>query len=333
MGTNLRDKNILFISPSFFGYETEIKNKLQELGANVFFIDDRPNNSGIIKAIIRTNIGRKIIKNKLKRYFLNKLTQWSKIDFDYVFVNTPESFTDIEIINIYKTQLHGVPFILYMWDSLNNRKNTKDILHFFDKKFTFDKEDAKLLNLNFRPLFFTDKYKDSLPDYSQIDVCFIGTAHTDRYLFVKKTIEDLGQNLKSYCYFYLQNPFLYVYNKVSNKEFRSVLYRDICFKSLSSTSVANTIIKSKIIIDIHHPRQTGLTMRTIEVLGAKKKLITTNKDVINYDFFNSNNVYIVDRLNPKIDLKFLELPYMDISQEIYRKYSLQGWIEEIFFQI
>lgn len=330
MEINIKGKNILFVSPSFFGYEIEIKNKLQELGANVFFIDDRPNNNGITKAIIRTNLGRKVIKNKLKKYFFKKLNNWESINFDYVFVNTPESFTDIEIISSYKKQLKGIPFILYMWDSLNNRKSTKDILHLFDKKFTFDKEDAKLLDLNFRPLFFIDKYEVINSDKSQIDICFIGTAHTDRYLFVKKTIRYLGQDLQNYCYFYLQNPLLYVFNKLFYKEFRSVLFRDIRFKSLSRENTAKIINNSKVVIDIHHPKQTGLTMRTIEVLGAKKKLITTNEDVFNYDFFNGNNIHIVDRLNPKIDLNFLELPYMDVSQEIYTKYSLEGWIKDIF---
>lgn len=333
MNINLKDKNILFISPSFFGYEIEISNKLQELGANVFFIDDRPNNNAITKAFIRTTLGRKIIKNQLKKYFFNKLNKWNNVNFDYVFVNTPETFTNVEIISLFKMKLAGVPFILYMWDSLNNRKSTKNILHFFDKCFTFDKEDAKNLNLNFRPLFFTDKYKNIALNNLQNDICFIGTAHTDRYLFVKKITKNLGKNLNIYNYFYLQNSFLYVFNKLFNKSFKSVLFKDISFKSLSNQNVAIIISNSKAVIDIHHPKQTGLTMRTIEVLGAKKKLITTNKDVYNYDFFNSNNIHIVDRSNPKIDLKFLEGSNIDIPLEIYNKYSIQGWIEEIFFQI
>ncbi len=34
-------------------------------------------------------------------------------------------------------------FILYMWDSFQNRKNTVELLPFFDNKFTFDPQDAK----------------------------------------------------------------------------------------------------------------------------------------------------------------------------------------------
>ncbi len=333
MKINLKDKNILFISPSFFGYEIEIKNKLQELGANVFFIDDRPNNSAITKALIRTKLGRNIIKSNLKKYFLTKLNNWDNVRFNYVFVNTPETFSTIDIISFYRNKLPDIPFILYMWDSLNNRKSTRDILHFFDKIFTFDKKDAEISNLNFRPLFFIDKYKYHVIEKTKYEICFIGTAHTDRYIFVKKFIANLEKTLNIYCYFYLQNQVLYVFNKLFNKEFSSVLYKDISFNSLSSEDVSKVIINSKTVIDIHHSQQTGLTMRTIEVLGAKRKLITTNKDIVNYDFFNSNNVYIVDRLNPKVDLEFLELPHIDVSQEIYTKYSLEGWVEEIFFKI
>lgn len=330
MSFNLKGKNILFISPSFFCYEIEIKNKIEELGGKVFFIDDRPNNSTLTKALIRTRFGRNLIKKKLSQYFSKKLNEWQHIDFNYVFVNTPETFTNVDIINIYKKKLINVPFVLYMWDSLNNRKSTVNVLCFFDRVFTFDEKDAKLYNLNFRPLFYIDKYVGSNLNIINHDLCFIGTAHTDRYLFVKKIMKKLDENLKTFTYFYLQNPLLYIYNKLFNKEFRVVSFSDLNFKSLNSDFVAEKLKTSKVIIDIHHPKQTGLTMRTIEVLGAKRKLVTTNSDIKKYDFYCKNNILVVDRENPEINQIFFELPYTDVSQKIYSKYSLKGWIEEIF---
>ena len=37
--------------------------------------------------------------------------------------------------------------------------------------------------------------------------------------------------------------------------------------------------ESEVILDINHPGQNGLTMRTFEALGAGKKLITTNTEI------------------------------------------------------
>ena len=87
---------------------------------------------------------------------------------------------------------------------------------------------------------------------------------------------------------------------------------------------------SKVILDINHPGQKGLTMRTFEAIGAGKKMITTNSEIKNYPFYNSNNVYIIDRYDIVLDKKFFETEYEDVSEELYFKASIEGWLECIF---
>ena len=72
----------------------------------------------------------------------------------------------------------------------------------------------------------------------------------------------------------------------------------------------------------------GLTIRVLEALGAKKKLITTNKDIVNYDFYHPENIYVYDG---KVDLEniFFTSEYFEIDYEIYKKYSLESWLKEI----
>ena len=71
-------------------------------------------------------------------------------------------------------------------------------------------------------------------------------------------------------------------------------------------------------------------MRSIEMLGAERKLITTNAAIKEYDFYNPNNICVIDRNNPVIDKQFLSIPYESVSPELYHKYSLDGWLEYIF---
>lgn len=70
-------------------------------------------------------------------------------------------------------------------------------------------------------------------------------------------------------------------------------------------------------------------MRTIEMIGLKKKLITTNKDIVNYDFYNENNILVVDRNNFKLDTDFINKPYQELDERIYKKYSLESWIKTL----
>ena len=67
-----------------------------------------------------------------------------------------------------------------------------------------------------------------------------------------------------------------------------------------------------------------------EMLGAKKKLITTNHNIKYYDFYDQQNILIIDRKKPVIDKDFIYSPYNDIDLHIYNKYSLQSWVNTIF---
>ena len=82
------------------------------------------------------------------------------------------------------------------------------------------------------------------------------------------------------------------------------------------------------VLDSAQDGQLGLTIRVLEALGAKKKLITTNKDVVNYDFYKPENIYVY---KGKIDLDnvFFKSEYKDVERAVYEKYSLRSWLKEI----
>ena len=87
--------------------------------------------------------------------------------------------------------------------------------------------------------------------------------------------------------------------------------------------------QAKCVIDIESAKQCGLTMRTIEMIGLRKKLITTNKDIVNYDFYHEDNILVVDRNNFVLDEAFIDRPYYHLDEQIYEKYSLSHGIMEV----
>ena len=107
-------------------------------------------------------------------------------------------------------------------------------------------------------------------------------------------------------------------------------YKSISFIPLTHRNISELVHESKVILDINHPKQVGLTMRTFEAFGAQKKLITTNADVANYDFYDKNNILVIDRLNPLINNEFLTGPFVAPDEKILLKYSIQGWITDLF---
>jgi len=94
--------------------------------------------------------------------------------------------------------------------------------------------------------------------------------------------------------------------------------------------VFNLITDSKILLDIQRPKQNGLSFRIMEAIALEKKIISTNKDLINYDFYNPNNIAIVDSNNIHIDDTFFKTPYQSTPKEIVQKYHISSWVNEVF---
>ncbi len=325
----LKGKNIVLFAPKSFGYEFEIKNAIISKGANVFLHDERPSNNTFIKAAIR--IKKKLIIPYSEKYFFSILNKYKGKTIDYFLVIRGEAFTK-NVLNYIKKEFPKAELILYLWDSLQNN-NVSDIINYYDKVFTFDKIDAKKnKELFFRPLFF-------IPDYGKIpqndsylfDVLFIGTVHSDRFKFVK-TLESffLKNNFNTFFYFFFQSKFLYFRKKIYDSSFKKVKIKDFYFCPLAKKETIEKVSQTRIIIDIQHPNQNGLTMRTIESIGARRKLITTNKNIKEYDFYNEQNIYIVERNDTEIEKSFFLNEYINIDEKIYENYSISKWVDDLF---
>ncbi|WP_419870120.1 glycosyltransferase family protein [Chryseobacterium sp. CT-SW4] len=318
-------------SNAFFDYEKFIVEKLRHRGAIVKFYDERPSNTTFVKAIIRVN--KSFLKGKIDRYYRNILEEIREKKYDILFLIKGEVMPRFFIEEL-KRHDSDIQLFYYNYDSFFNNPNAIEILPLFDHKFTFDTYDAAKYNLKFRPLFYVDLYERknmNNEDKVKNDVVFIGTAHSDRYKIaeeVKRQIEALGGI--AYNYYYIQGKLIYWYKKVFDKSFSDFEYRKLSFNKLNHRDVVGLYNNSKCVLDINHPHQTGLTMRTFEALGAGKKLITTNPEVKKYSFYNPQNILVIDRKRVEIDKEFLNGAVCEISREDLYTMSLDGWIDDIF---
>ena len=329
---NLKGKKILYIGVSTFNYEQEIKLGLERLGASVDYYDERPANDFLTKVFLRLNL-KTLIHSKIDKHYSNILNKSKNIKYDYVFIIKLETI-DKNILEHLKENQKNATFILYLWDSIQNYKGKEKLLPLFDKAFSFDKTDTiKYNTLNFLPLFYIPLYeiKPVKENSIEYDLCFFGTGHSDRYKIVKEIKKKTTKmNLKVYSFFYLQNKIIFWGRKLFDKKMQNAKISDFSFNSLTQNQLLDKILKSNVIIDIEHEGQVGLTMRTIEALGCHKKLLTSNKSIKDYDFYNENNICIIDRKNIKVEEDFFKKSYEELDKEIYSKYTLSNWLKTIF---
>jgi hypothetical protein len=156
-------------------------------------------------------------------------------------------------------------------------------------------------------------------------------VHSDRFSFINNLqsfFKDSG--ISTFFYFFFPSKLLYWKKKLTDPAFKGSKIKDFNYKMLTTDQASSYMSQSKASLDVEGPGQTGLTMRTIEVLGAKRKLVTTNQTVKSYDFYNECNILVVDRFKPEINPLFIYSPYVEVNSKVYERYSVEGWIEEIF---
>lgn len=329
----LKDKRILFLSVQTFNYEKAIANKLKTLGAQLDYFDERPVNSIFVKGIIRFK--RSLYQKKINSYYNLILQKTESTCYDFFFLIKGEVVPSF-FLEAFKKRNPKCEFLFYTWDSFKNNPNALSILEYFDKKFTFDCNDAIKHNLNFRPLFFIDEYeKINKLEYKEkkYDLLFLGTAHSDRYKISNAVVNWCKENeLSAFAYYFMQSRLVFIFKSIFDNSFNGFEYKKLNFNSLKIEDIINLYKISSVILDINHPDQNGLTMRTFEALGAGRKIITTNQEIKKYSFYNEKNIFVIDRENIKLNKSFFESPFVAIQGELRHNMSLTGWLKTIFVE-
>lgn len=301
-----------------------------QLGMSFRDIADKPNEQVIGKIAGRLHI--KMYEEILFRYYKKTIDECG-CEFDYILVIRGE-YTPAKAISYLRKKNPNAMMILYMWDSIQNNRGIKDKWPLFDKVYTFDRNDylQNSQEIGFIPLFFCEEYLNNIESQTQpiYDIAFIGTAHGDRAKVVKQIEEECRKNnLTMFVYLYSPHILVYYYNKLFNKDYKYINKKDLSFQMMTQKHIYEIYSHTKCVLDIEIKTQTGLTMRTMDILGLKKKLLTTNPDIVHYDFYNPNNILLLDRENVSLNQDFLNQPYIELSKDIYEKYSMKSWMIQL----
>jgi len=311
-------KNILLITFDNWGYNQYIANALEQKSYNVKHVNFHnfeyiyPDFTHKAFNFVTKNLGiinlkhihyNEIIMDEIK-YFDNVDTViYIKADF--------LSKQTIEAIN-----QKAKKSVLLINDSISRYPNTKNILDLFDKVFSFEKKDCEKYDLIFKPNFIY-KTIDTVTTHFKYKVFNI-SSYDKRFPAIKKIAESLYKlKLKSKIIIF------------SSKE-NTDPYLEFSKCTLSISDINRMMEESEMILDVNRNQQEGLSFRVFESLGLKKKLITTNPDIMTYDFYNPENIFVIEDIeNIEIPQSFLKKPYTDIPQDILDKYLVENWVDDL----
>lgn len=330
---SLEGERVLLIAPHFFSYESLIQTAIRSEGGETVYLDERPGNDFLTKGLIRSNAA--ILRGRIRSYYKRKLDELQESgSFTKVLVISPEALDGFIVEDMHR-RFPDAEFVLYMWDSIRNKTGSRNeqLLPLFDRRLSFDRDDCeRFTGLRFRPLFFAPEYEE-IPDFNdgaEFDISFVGSIHSDRYRIckaIKNQAADLGLN--TFFYLYLSDRKLFWLYKATNRHMRGSRLDEFFYEPLPVTATSDVLARSKCILDIQHPRQMGLTMRAIEVIGARRKLMTTNSAIARYDFYDPVNVLHIDRVDCDFSSDFITGPYRQPASAITESYSIRGWLKEV----
>ncbi|MBW8778501.1 MAG: hypothetical protein JF585_04725 [Burkholderiales bacterium] len=316
----------LLVAPRFFGYEQEIRDQMERSGWAVDMLPDRPFDTALLKAVART--APRLTEPAADRFYAAELRRLAATRYDLLLVIQGECVFE-PTLRLLRTAYPTARMVFYTWDSLSNKPQTRRRLRFYDQCFSFDESDAASCRIDFRPLFFTPGFERAAPAEPTWDISFVGTIHSDRYRIVKALQAELPDPARGCWYLYLQAPWMYAARKVLTNTIAGATRSEFRFEPLPKARVQEIFFRSRAVLDIEHPAQHGLTMRTLEALGSRTKLVTTNATASACDFFDRQNIAIVDRRRPRIPPGFLTTPFRPLAEEIYDRYRLATWVREV----
>lgn len=266
---------LAIISLSTFGYFERMAVAATRRGVETEFFDERPANDVLTKLVLRLApkwFGRKLVRRHVE-------AQRQRIvdgGFTHVLLVFAEVFSVDDIAFLRDA---GLRVSRFTWDSVQNRSNVAALDPFMDAIGSFDPDDCAACGYSYIPLYSEVIRPEGMlgKDQRPIDFYFCGTTHTDRAALIHLMEKiALRRGWKTaFKLFYHSRP-LYALRHWRDRR-ALALFDQISSRPFPHAETLKDSRNAKVVVDIHHAKQSGLTMRSFEALAQGAVLLTTNR--------------------------------------------------------
>ena len=336
-------QRVLLLDPPFMDICKDIISSLKAMDYDVVWVAD---------GSIPNNPYNKMSRNRHKRtieeyqkevnVFWNDAFKTEKFakPFDFFlaidgFMVTPELFERLI------RQNPKIRKVLFLYDRVEGNYELDMFFKYYDDVYSFEIHDCKHYGLHHLPIYWNPAANDEEVVYDISGMASFKWG--SRYEMYKRLKTLARQNGLTECIKLYHRPIRnrftysakYLTCKILGRNFLSLsdLKDDIfTFKILSSTEFRKNILQSKAVLDTHNNFQDGLTARFMWALGCGRKIVTTNKSVVQYPFYDPAQIYLIDDTNVDGVVDFIKAEY-SMSQsmrQLIEPYRIDNWIRQMF---
>lgn len=292
----------------------------------------------ILRGVFSDDIGKQIIKRgyncchfykNQSNFFLRSVRRiWNKLnlpgksiwyDKKILEVDSNEivifdSLCSVEYLIWLRKKKPDARIVFWYWNIVKNSIPPCNIPDNLVDKWSFSRKDCLKYGMRFNPLpYFSElSYVSDQKDY---DIVFVGKdkGRLPELLKLRSTFESLGLSTK----FVITPDHPYS----NNPEYS---------KPISYLESVKLDTKAKAVLDYIEVDDSGQSLRILEAIFIKEKIITNSKLIFDYDFYCPENFFVLgyDEIS---DLpKFISTPYKELSNDIAMKYDFDSAIGRFF---
>lgn len=211
-----------------------------------------------------------------------------------------------------------IKIIWWYWNKVTQADHPERVLEQDCEKWSFDQEDCKKYGMHYNTQYYFESFQ--LPDRKVInDIYFLGTDGGRK--------EKIGSLYEQFQKMQLKTDMHIVTDSIDPSDsYYALLQKD----KVSYEENLERIAQSKAVLEVLREGQTGQTLRALECLFYRKKLITNDKRVEQYEYYNKDNIFIIGKDDFDTLPAFLERPFSDIEEKTVEKYDCKAWLERFW---
>lgn len=258
-----------------------------------------------LKALRRIHINLRIglIHPWLNSTWTDRLNEYDTIIIHASILTPPV----VRYINQVKPEIR---VIVWYWNPVCKSEPIKSFSSLNCEIWTFDEQDAEKYGLKHNTQYYFNDI--DIEKNASEGALFVGgdKGRLSYLLDIEKRLKKVGVNTDFHIV------------RTSGRDKETYKYQN----RISYSETLKKIASNNIIVDIVSDGQHGLTLRPLEALYFNKKLITNDENIINRNFYNKNNIFILGTNNFSDLGSFINSPVNIADANILEYYDFDCWL-------
>ncbi|MDR6846395.1 hypothetical protein [Flavobacterium granuli] len=219
----------------------------------------------------------------------------------------------IDHIEYIKKHSPNIRLILWYWNPVEKMINPMTFAKDLCELWSYDKVDCLKYNMQYNNTFFFKEIEIDNND-KEFDLLFLGFDKGRRL-----SIEEL----KKQMIIYEVKGYYHIVPDIGNAKNDSP-------KPMNYSNYLKLVSMSKCILDLMPNENNGMTLRPMEALFFKRKLITNFIAIKDEPFYDSKNIFILGIDDFSRIKQFIDSDYNEIDYKIMKEYEFKNWLSHFF---